>query len=330
MWSNAREPFRAAFVKPKRKLNAQLQLEKMTGRVAIEKRSRIDINDRMAVRRPRHEEMSPDQDWSSVWPVAASFKSSVVPLPVRMGSRHYPDRRPPFKKVGNLELVKIPNFLHLTPGAIERQCNAIKQFCTPWPKELNENPELKEKYFPLRTSYSDYVHQGTSLRDGRARLCTTTLKVADLKLDDTSRRKFLRLVGNRYNESTDELKIITDRCPTRQQNRDYAIYLLTVLYRECQKKEPWEQLAERIDSLKVEFEGSEAEKHIKEIVEKAVGLEDLKTGKLSENPKIRKFAEEWFKYRNAKESPESARSYSASVRDLLGIKSLEQKATETN
>lgn len=27
---------------------------------------------------------------------------------------------------GNLELVKIPNFLHLTPAAIERHCNAIK------------------------------------------------------------------------------------------------------------------------------------------------------------------------------------------------------------
>lgn len=51
------------------------------------------------VRRARCEEMRTDQDWPSVWPVAASFRSSVVPLPIRMGSRPHPDRRPPFQKV---------------------------------------------------------------------------------------------------------------------------------------------------------------------------------------------------------------------------------------
>ncbi|KAK0410922.1 hypothetical protein QR680_005395 [Steinernema hermaphroditum] len=319
------EPFREAFVKPKRKLNAQLQLERMTGRAEVEKFSRTDLMDRLAVRRPRHEEMSTDQDWPSVWPTAASFKASVVPLPVRMGSRPNPDRRPPFKKVGNLELVKIPNFLHLTPEAIERQCNAIKKFCTPWPKELKEVPELSDKYLPMQISYSDYIHQGTSLRDGRARLCTVTMKLADLKLDEKSREKFIRLVGSRYDEESDVLTIVTDRCHTRKQNRDYAMYLLTVLFRESKKRESWEQLAERRDNLKVQFEGSQGEKHLKEIVEKSDGLEDLKKGNINKNPKIRKFAEVWHKYRNEKETAESTRSYSASVRDLLGIQSLDDK-----
>uniref|UniRef100_A0A1I7ZZ56 MRP-S28 domain-containing protein n=1 Tax=Steinernema glaseri TaxID=37863 RepID=A0A1I7ZZ56_9BILA len=297
----------------------------MTGRAEVEKISRFDLSDRLSVRRPRHEDMPTDQDWPSVWPTAASFKASVVPLPVRMGSRPNPDRRPPFKKVGNLELVKIPNFLHLTPEAIERQCNAIKKFCTPWPKELKEVPELADKYLPMHISYSDYVHQGTSLRDGRARVCTVTLKLADLKLSKHAREKFIRLVGNRYDEASDVLTIVTDRCPTRKQNRDYASYLLTVLYREAQKREAWEEMAERTDDLKVHFEGSEGEKHLKEIIEKSDGLEDLKEGDLSENPKIRKFAETWYKYRNEKETVESARSYANSVRELLGIQSLEEK-----
>lgn len=49
--------------------------------------------------------MAVDQDWPSVYPVAAPFKASVVPLPVRMG---YPVKRGvPMAKEGNLELLKV-------------------------------------------------------------------------------------------------------------------------------------------------------------------------------------------------------------------------------
>lgn len=34
---------------------------------------------------PRYLQMKQDQDWTSVWPTAASFKWSVVPLPLRQG-----------------------------------------------------------------------------------------------------------------------------------------------------------------------------------------------------------------------------------------------------
>ena len=49
--------------------------------------------------------MEVDQDWTSVYPAAAAFKPSAVPLPIRMG---YPVKRgvPPVKE-GNLELVKV-------------------------------------------------------------------------------------------------------------------------------------------------------------------------------------------------------------------------------
>lgn len=70
--------------------------------------------------------MRTNQEWTDVWPAAASFKSSVVPLNIRMGYRNKPEKRAPFQTVGNLELVKIPNFLHLTPKHIELHCKAIK------------------------------------------------------------------------------------------------------------------------------------------------------------------------------------------------------------
>lgn len=56
---------------------------------------------------PRTEKMPEDQDWTSVYPAAASFRPGSVPLPVRMG---YPVKGgvPPEKK-GNLELIKVLN-----------------------------------------------------------------------------------------------------------------------------------------------------------------------------------------------------------------------------
>ena len=78
--------------------------------------------------------MPTDQDWPSVWPAAATYRSSVVPLPIRMGSRPNPEKRAPFKRVGNLELLKIPNFLHLTPEHIKRHCEAIKSTIFSFPE----------------------------------------------------------------------------------------------------------------------------------------------------------------------------------------------------
>uniref|UniRef100_A0A914P222 Uncharacterized protein n=1 Tax=Panagrolaimus davidi TaxID=227884 RepID=A0A914P222_9BILA len=44
------EQFREPFIMPKRKLGAQIQLERMTGRAEQPKYSRPDIHDRLAVR----------------------------------------------------------------------------------------------------------------------------------------------------------------------------------------------------------------------------------------------------------------------------------------
>ena len=79
--------------------------------------------------------MLPDQDWPSVWPAARTFHPASVPLPLRQGVIQQKKLLPP-EKYANTELMKIPNFLHLTPPAINRHCEAIKKFCTPWPKGI--------------------------------------------------------------------------------------------------------------------------------------------------------------------------------------------------
>lgn len=67
------------------------------------------IDDETQAGEPRTERMAEDQDWTAVYPTAASFRPSAVPLPVRMG---YPVKRgvPPAKK-GNLELIKVIKFI---------------------------------------------------------------------------------------------------------------------------------------------------------------------------------------------------------------------------
>ena len=58
------------------------------------------------------------------------------------------------------------------------------------------------------------------------------MKVGRLPLNAHAKDKLLRLVGERYDPANDVLTIMTDRCPLRQQNLDYALYLLTALFHE--------------------------------------------------------------------------------------------------
>ncbi|XP_043287143.1 28S ribosomal protein S35, mitochondrial [Venturia canescens] len=186
---------------------------------------------------PRTNQMATDQDWPSVWPGPRTFHPATVPLPIRQG---YPRKKQaPLGKFGNTELMKIPNFLHLTPPAVQRHCEALKQFCTQWPVGL-ETEEKCRKHFPLEVITSDYCYAGPSIRDPLARIVSIRVKLSSLSLDSHAKDKLLRLVGNRYNSTTDIITITADRCPTRKQNLEYVEYLLTAVYNEALRTEPWE------------------------------------------------------------------------------------------
>lgn len=131
--------------------------------------------------------MQVDQDWPSVWPVARTFHPASVPLPLHQGWVK-PGQTPPGKYV-NAELMKIPNFLHLTPPAIQRQAEALKskpymvyisqviknccfsEFCTEWPKEL-DTAEKIEQHFPIVVTTSSFCNSSPTIRDTRARAVT--------------------------------------------------------------------------------------------------------------------------------------------------------------
>ena len=69
-----------------------------------------------------------DQDWTNVWPTTSTFKHSAFPIPVRQGlvKNLIENKGLPPEKYANTELMKIPNFLHLTPPHVKKHCEAIK------------------------------------------------------------------------------------------------------------------------------------------------------------------------------------------------------------
>ncbi|XP_013785383.1 28S ribosomal protein S35, mitochondrial-like [Limulus polyphemus] len=207
---------------------------------------------------PRYKRMPFDQDWNSVWPTAQSFKPSTVPLPLLQG---FVKTGAPPDKYANTELMKIPNFLHLTPPTIEKHCAALKKFCTPWPKQLKTD-EICDKEFPVEIITNDYCHAGPSIRDSRARIVTLKVKLSVLPLDYHAKDKLLRLVADRYDPTNDVLSITVDRCPLRKQNYDYACYLLTALFYESWKVEPWESEKTEADMEKYFWNGSRSQKAI--------------------------------------------------------------------
>ncbi|KDR07746.1 28S ribosomal protein S35, mitochondrial [Zootermopsis nevadensis] len=174
---------------------------------------------------PRTTMMPVDQDWGNVWPGPRTFHPAVVPLPVRQG---YNEKDAPPGKFGNAELMKIPNFLHLTPPVVT----------------------------------SDYCHSSPDIRNPLARIVTIKVKLGRLPLNKHARDKILRLVGERYNPENDVLTIMTDRCPLRQQNLDYAHYLLTALFHESWKIEPWESEKSEADMEYYDWEASASRKSV--------------------------------------------------------------------
>lgn len=210
--------------------------------------------------------MPTDQHWPSVWPAARTFHPAVVPLPLHMGYIERKNRYAPPSKWANAELMKIPNFLHLSPPAVKAHCQAIKKFCTKWPEALETDKDC-ERNFPIEVMFTDFVHASPSIRDPRSRLVKMTFKINSLPMDHHARDKFKRLLQcqeadpvsghrtqvrglipftvlrriKRYDEKTDIATLTADRCPMRTQNYDFLHYILTAAFFESWKTEAWEK-----------------------------------------------------------------------------------------
>lgn len=73
------------------------------------------------------------------------------------------------------------------------------------------HPELIDQHLPFTVQYSDFIHQGTSLRDMRARVVTIMFNPDALGLNEIAKDKLIHLVGKRYDEKTGLVTIVADR-----------------------------------------------------------------------------------------------------------------------
>lgn len=198
--------------------------------------------------------------WVDVWPTAKSFNYSVLPLPLRMGyiEGTENDRVIP-SKYANAELMKIPNFLHLTPNHIRNHCQQLKKYCTAWPEGLKEDRMMLLTHF-------DYVRDAPSVKDERARFISVTVKLSDLKLAKDTKDKFVRLTS-RFCVCHNDLLILTSgKCPTKQQNFDYIQFLLSVLYNESLKREEWEGGMELADMASYQWSINKSHKNVVQLL----------------------------------------------------------------
>ena len=254
---------------------------------------------------PRHERQPVGQRWGDVWPAPRSFHPDAVPLPLRQGFVERPNAQAPPGKQANAELMKIANFLHLTPPAVERQCRALAKFCTAWPEGLTD--ERLDQLLPLEVVTQDFVHASPTLRHPDSRVVSLRVPLSCLQLTETDRDKLLRLVGDRHDPATDVLTLTADRCPLRRQNRDYALYLLTVLYFESCKREPWEaELRTAADAEKFVWAGSPSEEAVA-----ALGDADAAV--------VQRYAEAVTRLHNEGEDESALAEYRAAVVTLLGL-----------
>ncbi|XP_049884301.1 28S ribosomal protein S35, mitochondrial [Pectinophora gossypiella] len=280
------------------------------------------ITRRADIQPDRADRMAVDQKWGNVWPGPKTFHPSSVPLPLRQG--YVPKGQAPPGKKANAELMKIPNFLHLTPPVIKMQCEAIKQFCTTWPKLLNSE-EAIEKHYPLEVITSDYCHGSPSIRNPLARIVTLRVKLSSLNLDKHARDKFIRLVGDRYDSTTDLVTITADRCPVRKQNLDYVNYLLTACYHEAWNLEEWEKEKTEDDMEYYDWNNNASKRSLvnwymaTKNETKSLTDEEYKNYDISTIPNAEEYKNAVSSYMNDGESDATVKNYGTAVRKLLGL-----------
>ncbi|XP_059243172.1 small ribosomal subunit protein mS35 isoform X2 [Mustela nigripes] len=216
---------------------------------------------------------------------------------------------------------KIPNFLHLTPVAIKKHCEALKDFCTEWPAALDSD-EKCEKHFPIEVDTTDYVSAGPSIRNPKARVVTLRVKLSSLNLDDHAKKKLIKLVGERYCKTTDVLTIKTDRCPLKRQNYDYALYLLTVLYHESWKTEEWEKDKTEADMEEYVWNNSSSEKNILETLLQIKAAEknlDVNKEELLATKEVEEYKKSVVSLKNEGDNENTLSQYKESVKKLLNL-----------
>ncbi|KAG1252588.1 hypothetical protein G6F68_011720 [Rhizopus microsporus] len=160
-----------------------------------------------------------------------SFSTAPVTLAGRQGAR-----RKPAKKfdVDNMPRFEFDDQTTLGHNLFDN-IRQVRQYLRKTEFEL---PKLNVYAKPFEAPSSDQIlkfKSHTYLGEGHPveRKVVLSVKVDDLKLNDTEKHKFLLLSGPRYNVDTQELIMSSERFPKRQQNKKFLIDNLNKLIKEA-------------------------------------------------------------------------------------------------
>ena len=119
------------------------------------------------------------------------------------------------------------------------------------------------------------------------------------------------------------MTIVTDRCPTRKQNRDYGIYLLTVLYHESNRVQPFEESKSEHDDEKFIWDRSKAKAALEEYLEIC-----KETAERDSIPNIEKFGSVMTKLVDEGETQENLEELKNASIEFLELKPFSIEAKE--
>jgi len=204
--------------------------------------------------------------WKDQWPCASPIKSSTLPINLHQGyisKEELKKGKTPPNMYGNLELMKISNFLHLTWDHIKSHCEILKrEFCTYLPKNDEKFEEILESDLPVEIKTVDYVYDSPTDFDERTNGVTLKVSIDKFKLSKLEEKKLISLLRENYCSKTNKMVIFSDKCPMRQQNIEYCFFLMRVLYLESKKSYDWEKenpslkkstIEEDIERVKTKF-----------------------------------------------------------------------------
>lgn len=109
------------------------------------------------------------------------------------------------------------------------------------------------------------------------------------------------------------LTLVTDRCPLRKQNLEYAQYLLTALFHESYIIEPWESIKSEADMEYYDWNRNKS----KEIVEEILKYGNRSDASLKSTDGYAKSVEDLF---NDGENEQNIQKYKEEVLKLLDLK----------
>jgi len=152
-------------------------------------------------------------------------------------------------------------------------------------------------------------------------------------------------VGDCYKPDTDEVVFVSEKCPLKEQNFDYAMFLLTAIYNESWKHEAWEKLITEEDMKVYIWQQRKSKETVVQLLTKNKQIEktstpteeqrlqhipeDCSEEALLEVKEVKDYADAVTNYMNNGESQEAIENYGGAVRKLLGIKGGLQAASSS-